>query len=58
MADSQTVNADAFLRKGERGWKKNTILYIIDTKGTEKPHKEFANPKEIASKWIGRKRRN
>ena len=27
MADSQTVNTDAFGRKGEKGWKTYTILY-------------------------------
>ena len=58
MTDSQTVNESAFGRKGEKGWKTYTILYIRGTEGKEKPHKEFANSKEIASKWIGRKRRN
>ena len=53
MADSQTVKYGHILEEGERGWKTYTILYIIGAEGKEKPHKDFADTREIASKWIG-----
>ena len=53
MTDSQTVKYGHILEEGERGRKTYTILYIIGAEGKEKPHKDFADTREIASKWIG-----
>ena len=55
MTDSQTVKYGHILEEGERGRKTYTILYIIGAEEKEKPHKDFADTREIASKWIGGK---